>query len=171
MPPPRNALIVDVDGVVSPVHGRTAWGDDVTAGNVFGPVLVSPGLCARLDDLANTPGLSCWWLTSWSVKMRAAMRPFPGRRWPVVADQSQAPMRGRTWWKLAALEIWLGQHAEVLGLAWCDDDLRGGRPAAVRRRIAARGIDPLLLAPRTSLGLTPEHLDLLEAWGRAPRPP
>ena len=78
MPPPGKALIVDIDGVVSPVHGRTAWGDDVTAGNVFGPVLVSPGLCARLDDLAQTPGLSCWWLTSWSVKMRAAMRPFPG---------------------------------------------------------------------------------------------
>jgi hypothetical protein len=34
------AMIVDVDGVISPVHGLTEWGDDVVAGNVFGPVLV-----------------------------------------------------------------------------------------------------------------------------------
>ncbi|MFC4785226.1 HAD domain-containing protein [Nocardioides sp. MAHUQ-72] len=164
MPPPRKALIVDVDGVVSPVHGRTAWGDDVTAGNVFGPVLVSPRLCARLDDLAQTPGLSCWWLTSWSIKMRTAMHPFPGRGWPAVADPAQAPMGGRTWWKLAALETWLDQHAEMLALAWCDDDLRGGRPRAVRRRLASRGLEPLLLSPRTEVGLTPAHLDQLESW-------
>ena len=51
------ALVVDVDGVVSPVHGHTAWGDDVVAGHVFGPVRVSPAMCARLDEIAELPNL------------------------------------------------------------------------------------------------------------------
>ena len=55
--PAETAVILDVDGVLSPVHGRTAWHDDVEAGNVFGPVLVSPALCARLERLATLPGV------------------------------------------------------------------------------------------------------------------
>lgn len=163
---PSKALILDVDGVVSAVHptGTTAWGDNVVAGYVFGPVMVSAQLCERLDLLARTPGMRCWWLTSWTTEMRAAMHPFPGKRWPVVADQADVPDAGRTWWKLAALDAWLDLRTEVADLAWCDDQLRGGRPSAVRRRLGARGLEPLLLTPRTSVGLTPDHLDLLEAW-------
>ena len=62
------ALIVDIDGVVSPVHGETAWGDDTGAGHAFGPIAVSRAMCARLDALAETDDLSCWWLTSCGVR-------------------------------------------------------------------------------------------------------
>lgn len=57
--------MVDVDGVVSPVHGQTDWGDDVVAGRVFGPVQVSPELCRRLDRLTAMPGVRGVWLTGW----------------------------------------------------------------------------------------------------------
>src|SRR4051812_18450683 len=51
-------VIVDVDGVVSPVHpSGTTWGDEVVAGQVFGPVLVSPRLCAHLDALDLVAGV------------------------------------------------------------------------------------------------------------------
>ncbi len=89
------ALIVDVDGVISPVHGHTAWGDDVVAGHVFGPVLVSPAMCARLDQIAASPNLLCGWLTSWSVEMRTAMnrsQDAPGR--PCHPRRAQAPGAG-----------------------------------------------------------------------------
>lgn len=157
--------MVDVDGVVSPVHPTASpWGDLVRAGEVFGPVLVSPALCARLDALAQTPGVACWWLSSWSSEMRVAMDPFPGREWPAIATPGDYSGAGRTWWKLAALEAWLAAHPEVRALAWCDDHLRGGRPAAVRRRLAAHGVAAALIAPATSVGLTPTHLDLLDVW-------
>lgn len=97
--------------------------------------------------------------------MRAAMTGFPGTRWPVIAEPGNAATEGRGWWKLAAVETWLDQHPEISEVAWCDDHLRGGSPAAVRRRFHARGLpDPLLVAPKTSVGLTPAHFDKLERW-------
>ena len=58
-------VFLDVDGVLSPIDGvGTLWGDEVVAGDVSGPVLVSPTLCARLDALSQTVGVSCVWLTS-----------------------------------------------------------------------------------------------------------
>ena len=158
-------MIMDVDGVVSPVGGLgTAWGDDVVAGDVFGPVLVSPTLCARLDALSQVPGVSCVWLTSWSAAMRASLHPFPGRDWQVVADATGARSPERDWWKFDALEAWLDWHPEVRALAWCDDHLAGGRLPAVRRGLRAREVRPLLLAPRTEVGLTPAHMGRLDAW-------
>lgn len=160
------AVIFDVDGVVSPVHGPgTEWRDDVVAGHAFGPVHVSTALCARLDKFAETEHVGCWWLTSWTAEMRADMHPFPGRNWPVIAEQSDVHVGGE-WWKLVAFEAWLDQHPEIRSVAWCDDHLRGGRPAAVRRRLAARGIDVLLIAPDLKLGLTPRHVEQLETWAR-----
>lgn len=164
---PIRAVIVDVDGVVSPVHGAgTAWGDDVVAGRVFGPVIVSPTMCTRLDQLNRVPGVDCWWLTSWDAEMRERMDPFPGREWPVITDLADAWVKARGWWKFDAVGAWLDRNPQVQGLAWCDDHLRGGRPPAIRRRLAQRGIDPLLLTPKVEVGLTPEHLDQLDAWAK-----
>lgn len=160
----ERAVVFDVDGVVSPVHGHTAWGDDVVAGNVFGPVYVSPSLCARLDELANEPKVSCWWLTSWSAEMRAAMDPFPGRGWPVIAEELGAP-RSRRWWKLVAVEDWLASRPAIRSVAWCDDHLANGmRRAAVHRRLRGHGIDFLPIFPKTAVGFTPDHLTTLRDW-------
>ena len=155
------AAIFDVDGVVSPVHGGTAWGDDVVAGNVFGPVPVSATLCTRLDALAATPGVQCWWLTSWTPEMRQGMRPFPGRTWHTVAEP---PLRqtGRAWWKWTALQRWLAQHADVLRLAWCDDHLTPGRARRIGPALEARGVEGLLIAPATHTGLTPADVGRIE---------
>ena len=166
------AVICDVDGVISPVWpdvDTLPWRDVATAGNVFGPVLVSGRMGERLDVLHRLPDVSCWWLTSWTSEMRGSMVGFPGPEWPVVKepDPNWIP-KGRAWWKLAAVELWLDTHPEVRHVAWCDDDLRGGRPAAVRRRFASRGLEPpLLIAPATSVGLTPGDVERLEAWARA----
>jgi hypothetical protein len=100
--------------------------------------------------------------------MRARMDPFPGRSWDTVADHhTQTP--GRVWWKLASLETFLATHREFDSVAWCDDDLRGGRPAAVRRRLDRLSVEVLLVTPRTSVGLTPVHVDRLTQW-LAPTP-
>ena len=158
-------VIVDVDGVVSAVHPEVpAWGDETEVGRVFGPVKVSATLSSRLDALHALPGVECWWLTSWSSEMRAGMRTFPGQTWGVIAEPpAQSVSRG--WWKRQALSAWLAGRPDVNAVAWCDDHLRGGRPRAVRRVLAEHGVDDvLLLAPLTSVGLTPEHVVRLEGW-------
>jgi hypothetical protein len=153
------AVIVDVDGVVSPVHGHTVWGDDQKAGNVFGPAFVSPAMCARLDLLASR--VPCWWLTSWDQEMRDAMYPFPGRDWPTLAVQPQSV--GRSWWKWEAVKAWLSQHPRLQSVVWCDDHLGSGtRRARVRSQLQQRGLHVLLIAPQTSVGLTPDHLAQIE---------
>jgi hypothetical protein len=153
----NSVVIVDVDGVVSPVHGHTAWGDDQKAGDVLGPVYVSPSMCAQLEALTSRPGVSGWWLTSWSAEMRGAMQLFPGRMWPEVATQPAVVPRG--WWKWRALTAWLDENPWIENLVWCDDHLRAAeRRAGIRRQLKERGLGTLLLAPDTSVGLTPEHL-------------
>ena len=163
---PPTVVVVDVDGVVSPIHGPTDWGDDVHAGHLFGPVTVSPAMCARLDALEDHPDVACLWLTSWTPKMRAAMDPFPGRSWPPIADgRDIGRIRGRRWWKLTALIAWLEQHPETSRLAWCDDDLRPpARRGMVLRELERRGLPARLFAPRTAIGLTQDQMTRLESW-------
>jgi hypothetical protein len=162
---PTAVVIVDVDGVVSAVHPKAPiWGDEADAGRVFGPVLVSATLSARLNALHALPGVECWWLTSWSSEMRVAMRDFPGQDWGVIAEPPSR-LGSRGWWKLDAVVEWLSAHPDVKSIAWCDDHLRGGRPRKVRMVLAGRGVEDVLLeAPRTNVGLTPEHLARLEGW-------
>jgi hypothetical protein len=154
----NRALVLDVDGVVSPVHGKTAWGDDVVAGTLFGPVLVSPTLCARLDEItAAAPDLAGFWLTDWFPETRARMDACPGRSWASIARPASTPT-GRTWTKWPAMQAWLDDHPEVTTLVWCDDHLTRSRRATIRTRIEERGVRTLLVAPDTSVGLTPQHL-------------
>lgn len=143
------ALVVDVDGVVSAVHPeRDAWGDEVTAGNMFGPVRVSPALCRRLDALAKLPHVVPLWLTSWPRESRQGMDPFPGGNWEslsapqhtegteelVAADGAEttgvpgasaavAEPDRLDWWKWTALRAWLLTHRHIRSVVWCDDDL------------------------------------------------
>jgi hypothetical protein len=163
------ALIVDVDGVVSPVHptGPT-WGDEVTAGVAMGPVRVSPMLCQRLDALASSPGVTPRWLTSWDAEMREGLDPWPGRDWPSVPVVAPAPRR--VWWKQAALEAWLDARPEMTALVWCDDDLSApSRRAGLARRFERRNIESLFVAPQTAVGLTGADLSRIERWVAARR--
>jgi hypothetical protein len=166
--PAQRVAIFDVDGVVSPIRpAESPWGGWTLAGDVVGPVLVAPEVCRRLDALDQIPGVACWWLTSWTSQMRAALDPFPGHGWPVVGHQTDYRDEEPSWWKLTAVVTWLHQHPEVRSIAWCDDHLRGGRPAAARRQLGVRSVETMLMAPATAVGLTPHHLDRLDTWARA----
>jgi hypothetical protein len=203
---PSKLLILDVDGVVSPVHpvpGTLPWRDEIEVGDVFGPVLVSPTLCARLDRLAQHPDLSCVWLTSWTPGMRARMKCFPGRTWPDIGQPQRNPTGGperdheTEWWKWRALRSWLDTHTGISRIVWCDDDIGSTAqrqppqpdPEGARRSAASdepleslaertavwgyldnRRITSWLIAPRVDIGLTPRHLDSMEAFLALPDP-
>lgn len=178
---PRAALVVDVDGVVSPVHGRTDWGDDVVAGRVFGTVYVSPEMCRRLDQLATLPDVCAIWLTDWDAEMRATMDPFPGRDWTAIErpwDERDAAQETGRWWKAAALLNWLDTHSRIRTLVWADDHLAKPhdrllpaeevsfgattRAVALTRLFNDRGIANHMIAPDTTVGLTRAQLHRIE---------
>jgi hypothetical protein len=137
--------------------------DDVVAGHLFGAVMASPTLCARLEDIAVQPGVQPLWLTDWCPRARRALSPFPGRAWPTISERSARPEG--TWWKLVALEAWLLRNVHVESVAWCDDHIgtMSGR-AEVERRLKRSGLEVLLVAPKTAVGLTPTDLELLDRW-------
>lgn len=170
-------IVMDLDGVVSPVHGRTTWGDDVIVNPAWGGILASPLMCQRLERLADLPGLQFTWLSSWDAEMRSSLSdPFPGRHWPTIADATtaQSPSSKATgedsWWKWDALQEWLVHNPKIDSIVWCDDHLARPRPThrtGTYRRIArawfhAHGYSALLISPRTDRGLTPAHLDQIE---------
>lgn len=175
------AVVLDVDGVVSPIEGASEWGDDVAAGYVFGDVRVSPSLCRRLDELNDPPRVQCWWLTSWTASMRAKMDPFPGRDWPSLADPedrdtyeraASLKFAGDAWWKWEAVSRALVDGPDLAGLVWCDDHLSGPDDTwllrdVVQEELDARGLPSLLVTPRSSVGLTPAHLVTITEWMRA----
>jgi hypothetical protein len=191
---PTAGLVLDVDGVLSPLHGHTAWGDDQVAGDLFGPVDISPSLVRRLEAIADQPHVLAAWLTDWPPRIRARMRGFPGQDWPDIGDahRHQLP-RGpdRGWWKPQALRAWLDDQPSVIRLAWCDDDLAFprtdttrdtdldlipllGRDALAGRRLFAPGstqaelhlptLAVLLTAPDPSAGLTVAEIDRIEGF-------
>lgn len=164
-------VVVDVDGVTSPVHGATAWTDDLEVGDVFGPVVVSPALVAHLDALDAVPGVTCLWVTDWTPEMRARMKLFPGRNWPSL-ERAAKPAGSRNWWKFAALHAWLTEltierpEEEFFGsLVWLDDDLNTWTiRAACHRLLAPLGLDTLLVAPRSEMGVTPAEIVRVGEW-------
>lgn len=163
------ALIVDVDGVVSPVHpARSTWGDEVQAGHLFGPVMLSPQLCTRLDALADRPGVTAAWLTDWTAQMRDGLDPRPGHNWPDIpelpADTQQS--EGIGWWKHASLARWLEDRPHITAVVWCDDHLTPLRGDAFRRRLEPAGLATLLVAPETEVGLTEADLESIDAFLR-----
>lgn len=185
----HTALVMDVDGVVSPVHGANTWGDDVVAGHVFGPVIVSVGLCLQLDALSEVPGVQSLWLTDWDAEMRQSMKPFPGQHWPSIADPDEGRIRARLhagdrwdllpWWKWWALDAWLDDNADISTVVWCDDDLvralaqpdldeatEQTRVDFCVARLLERGIRPCLIAPNSDKGLSRGQVTQIERMVR-----
>ncbi|WP_265443756.1 hypothetical protein [Flexivirga meconopsidis] len=188
------ALIMDIDGVISPVHGQTAWGDDVDAGPAIGQVLVSPALNSRLDSLAKRPGVVARWLTSWDIEMRSGMT-FPGKEWKDIDRAHPEPTRplsdleiaAAPWWKWTSLARWLDQRPDVSAVVWCDDNLENvylkreredGQPGALgyrtagdiaRDELSARQIAALLICPSARVGLTPDDVVAIEQFVEAAR--
>jgi len=153
----NRALVMDVDGVVAPVHGKTAWGDDVVAGRLFGPVLVSPTLCARLDAIAAAPDVTGFWLTDWPPEARARMDPFPGRDWASIARPPEQP-DGENLDEVAGYPSVARRPPRDHDPGVVRRPLNRTRRTTIRPRLKERGIRNLLLTPATSVGLTPQHL-------------
>lgn len=184
---PPIAIILDINGVIAPIGGPTAWGDDVTVGDPEHGLQLSPSMCAAVDKLDGFGQAGCYWLTDWTQRVPHDRDLLPGRTWSAVADAQAGHPRAQEWagdwwhalpwWKWWALDEWLSNHAEIRRLAWIDDHLHQHRAPAQHEVSPARrawtietalrtgaGVDALLLAPDKHTGLRPLDLQIIGDW-------
>jgi hypothetical protein len=155
-------LILDVDGVMSPIAGGhmgplpTVWPTWERAAHVRMPVFFSPDLVARLSALP----VERVWCSTWQDMVDIGLSRSLG--W-----EGQTSLRFP--WdtrdqKLGAVQDYLVDHPDR-PFIWVDDDpevMKVGRRWA--RGVAA---PHLLMRPAKTVGLTPTHVRTIERWCRA----
>jgi hypothetical protein len=149
-------LLLDVDGVLS------LFGFDHVAPPPGFPILVdgtphwlSSDAGDLLVRLSGT--FECVWCTGWEERAEEhlpRLLGLPGG-WEHLSFRAHADEPGH--WKLGAIEARVGTHHPV---AWVDD----AHDAACHAWAAARPGPTLLVPTRPEQGLTPAHVEQLEAW-------
>jgi hypothetical protein len=156
--------LLDVDGVVNVSHpewpnvsNRHAY----AAGHRYN-MRWAPALIDRIDFLHTTGVVEIRWCTTWCAYAdeleRLFVLPPLGRAFTDEINGGVASIA-----KLAAARQVL---AEGRSLIWTDDTEVPER-GHLRDELIAAGA--LLIRPRASVGLTPQHLDLIETFARTVR--
>jgi hypothetical protein len=146
-------LLVDVDGVVSLFgfdHVDPPAACPVTVDGI--PHWLSKGAGARLIRLART--FECVWCTGWEERAEEhlpRLLGLPGGWEHLTLGEG---------WKLATIEA---NVAHERPLAWIDDVHDDACHAWAR----ARSGPTLLVSTDPAVGLTDEHVSVLESWARA----
>jgi len=153
-------LLVDVDGVVS------LFGFDHTSPPPGFPVAIdgtphwlSDGAGARLVRLART--FECVWCTGWEERAEEHLPYFlglPGGWEHLIFDRPRSQINAH--WKLDAIDAFAGPARAV---AWIDDD----HDDECRTWAAGRGAPTLLVSTDPSVGVTDDHVSVLERWAQA----
>lgn len=158
-------LYLDVDGVINPygAQGRTGWGSDWALADAgILDVAFAPELVRRLNALAARSALRCVWLTTWERMAPELLCPaimLDGGAWPVLSGARRD--HGGSWWKLDAIRRDVARHPADR-LVWLDDQL-DHEPQALAWA-EAWGARMLHISPDPRCGLTPRHLDAVEAF-------
>jgi hypothetical protein len=157
----RPVLLLDVDGVTSPLSGGhlgrlpetwVSW----RRLEMRMPVWVAPDCIARLSALP----VERIWCSTWQGMVDAEGGLSEQLGWSGM-PWLRLPGGDRPWNKRRAIESFFKEHG-VKPFAWADDDARlvsSGRPWARRLPVPS-----LLIRPQKKIGLTPAHLDAMERW-------
>ena len=167
----RARLYLDIDGCVN--ADALTWGDREAAtirvryGGGFGmleQITYSRAQLAAIETLRGEFDVEVIILSTWLEdghihQLQKKLGALHGARWLPIPPREGPTQELPDGWKLAAL---LADHAEHPGpFIWVDDDevpVHGGA-------VAAAVSEPvLLLAPNSSLGLTPAHLEQARAF-------
>jgi hypothetical protein len=171
---PSPVLFLDVDGVLNAVSrypDRQVWQnwEQAEVPNRIGtfPVLWSPSVTCRIASWVERALVSVLWLTTWLDDANGPLRETLGLpEFPVLGSHlSEDPAlpsgsRGLRWWKADLVEEHLAAHPGT-PFVWLDDHLRV--MLALQTRLSAQH-DCLLIGPASHVGLTPQHLQSVEAW-------
>lgn len=165
-------LYLDVDGVLNAVTRKApAWGwERHRTKRINGyPITWSPDLIDVLNDVAATPGLGVYWLTTWchdAPKHLAPALGLNGADWPVVGHEHWRRVSGLPWWKHLAIV----EHLDGFdgGVMWIDDD-HGVDPGA--RAWLAGQPQVLAMAPASDVGITRDEAEIIRRFAASTTAP
>lgn len=157
-------LVLDVDGVISPLARSDAWPDLRMVEGAPYWLLVSR---AMGDALAELPADRVW-LTSWDHLANEWVAPALGWSPLPVVEWPSGPGARPHHLKLEGLEGLLDSLPEPPeAVAWCEDTL-GDPQLEEAAHASLAGIDHRLVAPEPAVGLTPRDIsDLARFLGAA----
>lgn len=156
------ALLLDVDGVVSPLGPGPAqfWGDWEQFAGMPYETPVSRRMLAAVSAL---PARRLW-LTTWEGEARMLFSELMGGEDIAVLRRRgpEGPRANTGWWKLDAALGWL-TTVGTRPVVWADDEL-GEHRSLVRRHLNAVGVPALLVSPDRNVGLRPQDIDNIRQW-------
>lgn len=150
---------LDVDGVLSPLGRPDPAVEWVAAdgGDYIGRVPVAKWLVERIVALHTGGLVEVRWLTSWEHDAAEVLAPAVGL--PAFPVHTAREHRAAPWWKQAVVEQHLANHPGRV--VWTDDQVRDEHRDELESSHPGRS---LVIAPAPRYGLTPEHLDAIEAF-------
>lgn len=163
-------LFLDVDGVVSPIPPDDHKGNPVpppgywTYEGAPWRMYFPDGLVAWLWDLDRS--FDVRWLTSWEDGILKVAQRIGAPTWDWL-PLGPWTARGSRVSRKAAPIVGLISH-DLRPLAWVDDHHRAVGWVPERLADVAGGLPTLILKPRTNVGLTSRHCDMLRAFALDP---
>lgn len=150
---------LDIDGVLAPFDRRQPDLEAIRLGGWQGTVLISPSVITRIRALHDAGLVEVQWLTSWEDEAAMVLAPALGLgKYRVHAEPTDVPVDARLYWKEKVVRDHAAGRARFV---WTDDEMTyyGSQVSVV-----ADHPEALVIAPDSHVGLTHEHLDLIEAY-------
>ncbi|WP_022893243.1 hypothetical protein [Agromyces subbeticus] len=163
-----SAILLDVDGVVSPIGGNVdTWPDGDLIDSPFGAAWCSPEMLRAVHAI----GVPVLWATDWKSNAEVVFAPIAGTR----AAATLLPGSGDGgWWKLDAMSRLLDRYRGIRSIVWVDDLLDAEDDIGVRYSVIAHeiadhyGVRLKLIVPDSAVGLTPGDVDRIATFLGAP---
>ncbi|RKR92636.1 hypothetical protein BDK92_7078 [Micromonospora pisi] len=174
--------LLDIDGVinaisrkpVTPVWPKHQWFTGrARSGGQDWPILAATPVLDFLRDAHDRGRAEIWWHTTWqdeavNLSRLLDLPHFPVRPAPDFTECPQglaglaALSTRRGWWKYPAAERVVG--IEGRALVWTDDDANWELRAHDDGAALAKHAPTLIVSPKTGVGLTRKHLDLIDRF-------
>jgi phage terminase large subunit-like protein len=155
-------ILLDVDGVLNAVPGRTKDWDDWKAGyaNQFF-INWSETVARTVRRWADTPGVEVMWLTTWTHEANRHICPLLDLPQFKVAGE-MPPLQQFGWWKFEiARELW---ESDPVPFVWIDDDLGDLYDDGAADWVRSLSPNAMGIRPDHRKGLTQRLLDEVDRF-------
>lgn len=153
--------LLDVDGVINAMDRTAKVWPEYTQLEARGYLLhYAPELVQTIALWHATRKVEVWWLTTWRHHANTHFAELWGLPQLTVANTNREYSVRDSWWKLPVAQRVARQTGRRI--VWTDDDLR--MDAGAKQWVASRKNQVLGISPNPLYGLTPQHLDRIQAW-------
>jgi hypothetical protein len=171
---PKPLWFVDVDGVINALvdyvakHHLNHYSDWETIDVNGYPIVFSPTLIDSINRLSGY--IDIVFLSTWAESAVTDLAPALGLNIksflrPDGSNSSfeyQGNDAAKRWWKLnGILKHINNDHRPFI---WTDDDMHNDIQRAIFGRAAFEGVDNLLIAPNSKIGLTNQHIEMITTF-------